>query len=140
MKIRYTTMSTPVGPIAVAWTGNTVLSLDMDEATNRTGWDSGYRGGGPLERLKRRLRDRLGDVSFERADDGAPAKALVKYFAGDARALDRLDADPGGTPFQASVWDGLRRIPAGHTMTYGELAESVGKPRAARAAGGAVGS
>ena len=40
-----------------------------------------------------------------------------------------------GTPFQQEVWAALQDIPYGETTTYGELAEALGKPQAARAVG-----
>jgi O6-methylguanine-DNA--protein-cysteine methyltransferase len=45
-----------------------------------------------------------------------------------------------GTPFQQQVWNVLLRIPLGHTMTYGEVAESVGRPRGSQAVGQACGA
>ena len=47
---------------------------------------------------------------------------------------------PEGTPFQQKVWTELLRIPKGKTITYKELAERVGKPRAVRAVANAVGA
>jgi len=44
----------------------------------------------------------------------------------------------GGTPFQRRVWEELRTIPRGVTVTYGELAARLGMPGAARAVGSAV--
>ena len=44
---------------------------------------------------------------------------------------------PEGTPFQLAAWRELRRIPYGATITYGEQARRMGRPGAARAAGGA---
>jgi methylated-DNA-[protein]-cysteine S-methyltransferase len=44
----------------------------------------------------------------------------------------------GGTPFQRRVWEELRTIPRGETVTYGELAARIGMPGAARAVGSAV--
>jgi len=44
----------------------------------------------------------------------------------------------GGTPFQRRVWEELRTIPRGSTVTYGELASRIGLPGAARAVGAAV--
>ena len=85
----------------------------------------------------------LATVDIERIADhvhSAPARALTRYFRGDPTALDELPADPGGTGFQAAVWNALRHIPAGETRTYGQLAAEVGHPGSARAAGGAVGS
>lgn len=47
---------------------------------------------------------------------------------------------PRGTAFQEAVWRRLRTIPYGHTLSYGEIAASLGlSPGAARAVGGAVG-
>jgi len=48
--------------------------------------------------------------------------ALRDYFAGDVDALDSIDVTMRGTPFQCEVWRELRRIPAGTTISYGELA------------------
>nr|MDA8029115.1 MGMT family protein [Nitrospiraceae bacterium] len=46
---------------------------------------------------------------------------------------------PGLSDFAASVLEETRRIPFGETLTYGELAKRIGRPRAARAVGGALG-
>jgi O-6-methylguanine DNA methyltransferase len=46
----------------------------------------------------------------------------------------------GGTAFQQSIWRVLRRIPAGRTRSYGEIAKAIGKPNASRAVGGACGA
>lgn len=61
-----------------------------------------------------------------------------EYFAGSRATFD-LALAPAGTPFQQRVWAELARIPAGTTVTYGELARRVGRPGAARAVGAAVG-
>ena len=45
-----------------------------------------------------------------------------------------------GSKFQHAVWDALRTIPAGETLSYAELAERIGRPRAMRAAGAANGA
>jgi len=63
---------------------------------------------------------------------------LQGYFRGENPSLpDRLDLS-GGTPFQCAVWEGARRIPYGETRSYGELAEEIGRPGAARAVGQAM--
>jgi methylated-DNA-[protein]-cysteine S-methyltransferase len=67
------------------------------------------------------------------------AAALAAYFAGDLRAIDAMDVDPKGTPFQQRVWAALRTIPAGTTWSYAELARAVGQPSATRAVGAANG-
>jgi methylated-DNA-[protein]-cysteine S-methyltransferase len=66
------------------------------------------------------------------------ARQLDEYFAGRRRTFD-LPLAPTGTPFQLAVWEQLRRIPTGTTVSYGELAQRVGRPGAARAVGAAVG-
>ncbi len=45
---------------------------------------------------------------------------------------------PAGPPFHMACWEACRRIPLGHTRTYGELAAMAGRPGAARAAGSAM--
>jgi AraC family transcriptional regulator of adaptative response/methylated-DNA-[protein]-cysteine methyltransferase len=51
-----------------------------------------------------------------------------------------LPLDVGGTAFQQAVWNELKRIPAGETRTYAEIAAAVGRPNAVRAAGSANGA
>lgn len=65
--------------------------------------------------------------------------ALVAFVATPARRLE-LPLDVRGTAFQQRVWRALRAIPAGTTLSYGELARRVGMPRGARAVGRAVAS
>ena len=64
--------------------------------------------------------------------------ALAAYAAGRTRRLPAFDLE--GTPFQVKVWKKLCAIPSGKTVSYGQLAASIGMPKAARAVGGAVGS
>lgn len=78
--------------------------------------------------------------TWVRDDDAFTAveRELDEYFAGSRQQFD-LRLAPTGTPFQLAVWAQLRRIPCGGTITYGELAQRVGRPGAARAVGAAVG-
>jgi methylated-DNA-[protein]-cysteine S-methyltransferase len=87
-------------------------------------------------RMNAFLAARFGSYALHDADDpGGTTSAVRAYLGGDLRALDVLAVDTGGTPFQESVWAELRRIPAGTTITYGELARRVGQPSASRAVG-----
>jgi methylated-DNA-[protein]-cysteine S-methyltransferase len=63
--------------------------------------------------------------------------AFERYFAGAADALAALPVDPHGSEFQRRVWRALREIPLGATASYGEIAQKVGSPGAARAVGDA---
>ncbi|WP_395018383.1 methylated-DNA--[protein]-cysteine S-methyltransferase [Dongia sp.] len=64
---------------------------------------------------------------------------LKAFFAGDLEAIDAIPVESAGTPFQRKVWAVLRKIPAGKTWTYTQLAARAGKPEAIRAAGAANG-
>lgn len=68
------------------------------------------------------------------------AQALEDYFTGNNGAADELPLDLRGTPFQLRVWQELRKIPPGETISYQELAKRAGAPKAARAAGQACGA
>ncbi|HUY93107.1 MAG TPA: methylated-DNA--[protein]-cysteine S-methyltransferase [Pirellulales bacterium] len=61
---------------------------------------------------------------------------LAAYFAGELREFS-VQLAPRGSDFQREVWNELRRIPPGNTLTYAELAAKVGRPNAIRAAGAA---
>ena len=88
-----------------------------------------------------RCQARLGNLeSVAASDPGGVATALRRYLAGDLAALDAIDVDAAGTPFQKRVWAELRRIPAGTAISYGELARRVGDPKASRAVAGANGA
>lgn len=64
---------------------------------------------------------------------------LRQYFAGERSQFDvPLDLS-SGTPFQQSVWTALLDIAPGATTSYGAISQSIGKPRAVRAVGGAIG-
>jgi methylated-DNA-[protein]-cysteine S-methyltransferase len=65
----------------------------------------------------------------------AAKRDLTAYFRGDPTDFASLTLDPRGTPFQLRVWEELRRIPRGQTISYGELARRVGSPKASRAVG-----
>lgn len=71
---------------------------------------------------------------------GNPFKAeLDAYFSGKLRAFRQKTAFLFGTPFEHAVWNTLREIPYGATRSYKWVAEKVGRPRAYRAAGHALG-
>lgn len=86
----------------------------------------------------------LTHVVFHSSVEGIPEKRtaflaeterqLSEYFSGKRREFD-LPLAPEGTPFQLAVWQALQTIPYGHTCSYGEIAEKIGNPKAARAVG-----
>jgi methylated-DNA-[protein]-cysteine S-methyltransferase len=70
----------------------------------------------------------------------ATRTVLRRYFDGDLRVLDSVQVELNGTPFQQRVWNALRAIPAGSTLSYSELARRVGAQAAVRAVGAANGA
>jgi len=66
------------------------------------------------------------------------ATQLEEYFAGERTGFT-VPMELDGTPFQKDVWAELTRIPYGETISYGELARRVGRPKGPRAVGQANG-
>ncbi len=92
--------------------------------------------------LPQALGRRFGNARLERAEPGSEFAHWI------SRAVSSLD-EPGrspelpldiiGTAFQARVWEALRRIPAGETCSYADVAAQIGRPAAARAVARACG-
>ena len=79
------------------------------------------------------------DRGLGRRDEESPvlkeaATQLEEYFAGERAEFD-LPMELDGTPFQREVWRELSCIPYGETISYGELARRVGRPKGPRAVG-----
>ena len=86
-----------------------------------------------------RMKQLISDAEFVR-DDKATADLVGRIMA--AWEQDNLRAIPFdlyGTDFQKSVWEALLNIPAGTTVSYGDVANDIGRPKACRAVGTAVG-
>ncbi|MTI12933.1 methylated-DNA--[protein]-cysteine S-methyltransferase [Sansalvadorimonas verongulae] len=83
------------------------------------------------------------DTSFWQRDDAAPLFAQLKQqlqeYAVGERTVFELPLNLRGTDFQKSVWRALQMITFGQHSTYGTLAKQLGKPKASRAIGAAVG-
>ena len=64
---------------------------------------------------------------------------LDKYFNGQNPNINELNINPKGTIFQKEIWNILKTIPYGKTITYKEIAKKLNKPKAYRAVGHAIG-
>ena len=110
----YTVIDSPVGPLTLVGTDGALSGLYMD-----------------------RQRYRPPPHTFGEPD-GAPFSQVIdqltEYFAGRRREFT-VPVRLTGTPFQRTVWAALREIPYGGTVSYSELAVSIGRPAAARAVG-----
>jgi AraC family transcriptional regulator, regulatory protein of adaptative response / methylated-DNA-[protein]-cysteine methyltransferase len=120
--IRYAVADTSLGKMLVAATDVGICRLSFDEDETE-------------------LRRRFPNATIE-----AGGAALDEVVRGAVSAVERpsqmpdLPLDVAGTAFQQAVWAELRRIPAGETRSYAQIAAAVGSPGAVRAAGSANGA
>jgi len=111
----------PIGLFRLAYQGSVIRVIDLVEpGTPQTGIPAGA--------LRRRPPFRA----------GSPPARLREYFRDGRAPLDLEVAPESGSEFDRTVWQTLRDVPAGKTVTYGELARRAGYPGAARAVGGAM--
>ena len=75
---------------------------------------------------------------FSEKPFAAAREQLTAYFAGKRKTFD-LPLRPTGTEFQLQVLDELQKIPYGTTVSYGDIANRIGRPKAVRAVGAANG-
>ena len=93
------------------------------------------------ERNKRRI-ERYLNASFKIETTSVLEEAkrqLDGYFAGNRKAFT-IPLHLVGTDFQQQAWNELLNIPYGATTSYKEIAQNIGKPKAARAVAGAIGA
>ncbi|WP_311488412.1 methylated-DNA--[protein]-cysteine S-methyltransferase [uncultured Corynebacterium sp.] len=122
---RYTVLASPVGRLWLIADGENLIGCWFDQPD--------------------RIPDLTGVMEVPAESDavlGSAASILSRFFGGDVAALDEardLPLAPSGTAMQQAVWQELRRIPVGQTRSYQEVARSIGRPKAARPVGQAVG-
>ena len=115
------TIHSEIGSIVIVTDARTVVALDFADGETRM-----------MELLSRRFEN----VVLRHEHDPLDAAGRIEaYLAGDLQALDEIKVNPGGTEFQQTVWLALRKIPAGTTRTYAQLAAAIGRPSAPRAVG-----
>jgi len=119
MSINYTVVDSPLGPLLVAATERGVCSVQFGERDEEL--EAALRAEYPAATLRR-----------DEAGLGAWVGGLLEHLGGTRPGLT-LPLDVRATAFQLLVWEELRRIPYGETRSYGEVAEAVGRPTAARA-------
>jgi methylated-DNA-[protein]-cysteine S-methyltransferase len=122
-------LATPIGEL--------IYVCDREGALRMIDWsDHNPRG----ERLLNIHYGKGGYALTRQRDPFGITTRLATYFAGDIHAIDEIPTATAGTTFQREVWGALRAIPAAETISYGKLAERIGRPRAVRAVGLANGS
>jgi methylated-DNA-[protein]-cysteine S-methyltransferase len=126
----YDVIDTPIGRLFVGGSARGVHRVDFIDDDRETRGEAGRVA----------LLERESGEPATRDDEATTfaTSQLVEYFAGDRTEFD-LPLAPVGTDFQLRVWTALLDVPYGETVSYGEIAEAVGKPTASRAVGAANG-
>jgi methylated-DNA-[protein]-cysteine S-methyltransferase len=118
--IRYTEIKTPVGKVRVAADDKGLIALSFPDSWSAADRPQGWTADRAFFR----------DTETALREFFAKGKALTGFTVGARR----------GTAFQIKVWDAIAAIPFGETRSYGEIAEAIGHPGAARAVGTACGA
>jgi AraC family transcriptional regulator of adaptative response/methylated-DNA-[protein]-cysteine methyltransferase len=121
LEIRHGICATPFGEALVLATERGIAGLSFIQ--------------GDPEAALERAREAWPQSRFV-ADARAAARAIAPLFDRDAGAAPRLLLK--GTNFQIKVWSALLSVPPGHLISYGDLAQSIGQPKAAQAVGRAL--
>lgn len=81
-------------------------------------------------------------VPEEGQDDSVAVflERMERYLEGQCQGLEEAWDQEVGTPFQKAVWRSIQGIPRGQTRSYGQVAQAIGRPGAARAVGRALAS
>ena len=126
MNLTLSWLESPIGPLA--------LACDAAGAVRGLSFGDGLIGA--------MRREYPGAALSEGVAPAAAARQIAAYFDGDREALTRvnwsLEGAAAGDGFQARVWRALAAVPAGVTISYGEMAKRAGEPGAAQAAGVAL--
>lgn len=132
----YCIFNTPLGPCGIAWVEPedpcctpVVTFLQLPEATTKMTESKIVQNSG-ARRSNLPLPSIAGII-----------RKVCRHLSGELQDFRNVDVDlSGDSPFARQVYEAVRKIPAGKTTTYGELAKSLKRPAAARAVGQALGS
>jgi len=121
IEIRYTIVRSPLGQLLVAVTERGVCAVRMSDTDAE---------------LEKDLQAEFPAATIKRDDSSLrePVKKVLDHLTNREPQLD-LPLDIRATAFQRQVWEQLRAIPYGQTVSYGDVAKALGKPGAVRAVG-----
>jgi len=121
VNINYTIVSSSMGRLLVAMTDRGVCAVRMGDSDSE---------------LEKDLREEFPQAQITRADSALrdPVQKILNHLDNNEPRLD-LPIDVRSTAFQRQVWEKLRAIPYGQTVSYGDVAKALGKPGAVRAVG-----
>ena len=136
MRITYTSFDTTIGKIYIAAGNGKLLYTSL----GNTGKDE----------MEKTLRKKFPPCEIQHTNEEGVSSAhrdllketerqINRYLEGTGKEFD-IPYEVKGTEFQEAVWAGISGIPYGKVLTYGELANKIGRPKATRAVGSACGS
>jgi methylated-DNA-[protein]-cysteine S-methyltransferase len=117
--VYYTTFESPVGPLLLAGESSVLRRVSFENSKRNTPPQAEWK--------------------LDKEPFAEVIRQLQAYFRGELKEFD-LPLAMEGTEFQLRVWNALRTIPYGETVSYAQLAERIGNPKAVRAVGLANGS
>jgi methylated-DNA-[protein]-cysteine S-methyltransferase len=113
---------TPIGTLNLIAHGDVLLGANLST----------------VSALKASLDDEDRTREFKEVKSIPVISDLIKdYFDGDLSALNAIKVRQPGAPFSQAAWKAMRRVKAGKTLSYADLADRAGSPAAVRAAGSA---
>ncbi|WP_417319743.1 methylated-DNA--[protein]-cysteine S-methyltransferase [Emcibacter sp.] len=124
LAINYSVAESPFGKLIVASTPKGICHMSFAEQEDKA-----------LPELKRRFPK----AAYHQITDKFQQDVLF-IFQKDWSRLDDIKLHLSGTPFQLKVWESLLKVPLGSLVTYGDIANDIGSPAAARAVGTAIGN
>ena len=127
--LHQTILQSPIGPLAAVASDRGLCALEFH---------SEGRPAPPIDRL-RRWHPEAAVAEGANPHLEKTRRWLSCYFAGRFDALEAVDLDARGTPFDLAVWRAMREVKIGAVSTYSALAARLGNPRASRAVGTAPG-
>jgi methylated-DNA-[protein]-cysteine S-methyltransferase len=123
MRLLIDRVDSPLGTILIVADGEHLCALDFADCETR---------------VTARLEARYGRYRLTNAADPLGISSRIRaYLTRDFAALDDIPVSAGGTAWERRVWSALRAIPAGTTVSYGDLARCLGCPGGSRAVGAA---
>ncbi|MEM7371859.1 MAG: methylated-DNA--[protein]-cysteine S-methyltransferase [Bacteroidota bacterium] len=121
LTIYYGLYASPLGQMLMASTSKGICKLSFGETEEMLG----------------ELRDEWSKA--ELVEDRARHEVWVEQMFSRRISADRIPINLRATPFQLQVWEALLKIPEGQLVSYGDLARAIGRPKASRAVGTAIG-
>lgn len=112
--------NSPCGPISIVFDKNeTLFHLDFPDQDG--------------DRQTSILKKRFGKFHIGKKSSNSIKDMILSFLNGNKHSLNNIKCELGGTEFQQKVWNSLKTIPYGQTISYLELAQRLGNPKAVRA-------